>query len=332
MYNKQMLEDVLYGEARQFIEFGGFACIYPIEDLPYLRERMIAKGEEARWRSFAASNGPLIDRVRSVVRERRAVRKRELDGSAIDNYRGSKDSGVALYYLWLIGELATLRRDGVEAVYAPFEDVVPAAYQGSADVGDSRRFHIEKTVAAYGVCPAKKAGDRRIVGELIEQGRLIEVSSERGESHLVTSKNINVLSQSAASSAPEASLLSPLDIVVARGRALEVFGVPYIWEIYKKPENRKFGPYTMPILFDDAIVGRIDLGRTPGGSGLRINGFWREDDVARSDEADHALCDAVARMARFVGATEVIPGDGGADFDLDECNAALALLSSTAPG
>ena len=77
----------------------------------------------------------------------------------------------------------------------------------------------------------------------------------------------------------EATFLSPLDPVSARGRAKPLFGFDYVWEVYKPVEKRSFGYYTMPILWGDRLVGRFDpkLDRTTGT--LVINGLWLEDDA-----------------------------------------------------
>ena len=96
----------------------------------------------------------------------------------------------------------------------------------------------------------------------------------------------------------EATFLSPLDPVSARGRAKPLFGFDYVWEVYKPVEKRSFGYYTMPILWGDRLVGRFDpkLDRTTGT--LVINGLWLEDDALARDAA---FADALAAgMKRFV--------------------------------
>jgi uncharacterized protein YcaQ len=96
----------------------------------------------------------------------------------------------------------------------------------------------------------------------------------------------------------EANFLSPLDPVSARGRAKPLFGFDYVWEVYKPVEQRKFGYYTLPILWGDRLVGRFDpkLDRATGT--LVINGLWLEDDALARDAA---FADALAAgMKRFV--------------------------------
>ena len=72
----------------------------------------------------------------------------------------------------------------------------------------------------------------------------------------------------------EASFLSPLDPVSARGRAKPLFGFDYVWEVYKPVELRSFGYYTMPILWGDRLVGRFDPKLDRSSNTLVINGLW----------------------------------------------------------
>ena len=55
-----------------------------------------------------------------------------------DNYRGRKDSALALYYLWRIGEVMADHRERFERVYALTEPVAPpeALREVDADEAD----------------------------------------------------------------------------------------------------------------------------------------------------------------------------------------------------
>jgi len=52
----------------------------------------------------------------------------------------------------------------------------------------------------------------------------------------------------------EVTFLAPLEIVSARGRAKQVFGFDYVWEVYKPVEQRRWGYYVLPILYGDDLV------------------------------------------------------------------------------
>src|SRR5262249_21331975 len=55
------------------------------------------------------------------------------------------------------------------------------------------------------------------------------------------------------------TLLSPFDpLVWDRGRALDLFGFDYQIEFYKPAPKRIYGYYTLPILYDNRLIGRLD--------------------------------------------------------------------------
>jgi len=117
---------------------------------------------------------------------------------------------------------------------------------------------------------------------------------------IVTRNGVQVFSVEMATTEEEATFLSPLDPVSARGRAKPLFGFDYVWEIYKPVKKRSFGYYTMPILWGDRLVGRFDpkLDRTTGT--LVINGLWLEDPALAKDEAfAAAMTRGAARFRAF---------------------------------
>jgi uncharacterized protein YcaQ len=74
-----------------------------------------------------------------------------------------------------------------------------------------------------------------------------------------------------------AALLSPFDPVVwERTRALSMFGFHYRIEIYTPAPKRVFGYYTLPVLVDEALPGRIDLKSDRQNSVLRVQSAWHE--------------------------------------------------------
>ena len=79
-----------------------------------------------------------------------------------------------------------------------------------------------------------------------------------------------------------------------------------MWEVYKPAHLRKFGYYTLPILWGDRLVGRFDskLDRTT--STFVILGLWLEDEALGNDEAfAEAWVCGLRRFVTFLGASKL---------------------------
>jgi uncharacterized protein YcaQ len=103
----------------------------------------------------------------------------------------------------------------------------------------------------------------------------------------------------------EAVFLAPLDIVSARGRATKLFDFDYVWEVYKPAAVRRWGYYTLPILYGDQLVARVDPALDRTTMTLNVLGLWLEDTCAADEQFAGALGRGLAHFARFVGAQRV---------------------------
>jgi uncharacterized protein YcaQ len=158
-----------------------------------------------------------------------------------------------------------------------------------------------------------------MLGAMLADGDLIAVQVEGWKMvHYALGSDADVLSELGAGRVPKAwtpletttteevVFLAPLDHVSARGRAKEVFGFDYVWEVYKPEHQRRFGYYTLPILWGDRLAARFDskLDRTT--NTFVILGLWLEDEALGKDEAfAEALACGLARFVTFLGASKL---------------------------
>ena len=94
-------------ERREFFEWGGWLAVRPMEELPYFRVLMRREREQGHWIEVERDHADAIEEMRAVLRSGREVSNRSFamrDRTRIDNYRGRKDSALALHYLWRVGE------------------------------------------------------------------------------------------------------------------------------------------------------------------------------------------------------------------------------------
>jgi hypothetical protein len=246
------------------------------------------------------------------------------------SYRGRKDSALALYYLWRTGEVMTHHRDRFERVYAFTEEVAPAHLIRESDEAEADRFLIKKDVSFSGLSRLNRTSDswqrgvpfskaRQILEAMLADGEVIEVQVEGWKAvHYALGSDAKMLSDLSAGRVPEVwtpletttteevVFLAPLDHVSARGRAKVLFSFDYVWEVYKPEHQRRFGYYTLPVLWGDRLVARFDskLDRTT--STFIILGLWLEDQALGKDEAfAEALACGFARFVTFLGASQL---------------------------
>jgi uncharacterized protein YcaQ len=75
--------------------------------------------------------------------------------------------------------------------------------------------------------------------------------------------------------------------------------------VYKPQEKRRWGYYTLPILYQDRLVARADLKLEREARTLVVKGFWLEDHLILDDTFLLALRRGFQRFMRFVGAQDL---------------------------
>jgi uncharacterized protein YcaQ len=245
------------------------------------------------------------------------------------SYRGRKDSGLALYYLWRTGEVMTHHREKFERVYALSEAVAPAHLLYESDIDEAARFLIQKEISFSGLSRVVRMQEfylgepeekwKQMIERLLADGDLIEVQVEGWKAvHYALGSDAPVLLDLSAGRVPDAwapletttteevVFLAPLDPVSARGRAKTIFGFDFVWEVYKPEHLRKFGYYTLPVLWGDRLVARFDSKLDRVTNTFVILGFWLEDEALGTDEAfAEALARGFARFVTFLGASKL---------------------------
>ncbi len=110
------------------------------------------------------------------------------------------------------------------------------------------------------------------------------------------------------------TLLSPFDpIVWDRKRAAELFGFDYRIEVYTPAHKRRYGYFTLPILWRGAIVGRLDPKAYRKEGVFEVRALHFETGVLPTDALLADLADALRRMADWHGTPEVRVLQGESD-------------------
>jgi hypothetical protein len=330
-YNPQHLQELIYSE-RQFFDYGGTLLIYPIEEFPYWRRRMLRRRQRPGMQEYFEANAALLEQVRAEIRARGPLRSRDLQGERVNRYRSTKDTGVAMYYLWLIGELTIHSRIGRDRVYDFTEKLIPRQWLKTASEEETDAFFLRKALAQHSLTTRREF--TRILKTLNEhtpdaeeiQAKLDELLREdvlratqldgNRQTLYYLPENQSLLDELGAGRLPagwapledkqeEVVFLAPLEFVSARGRAKGIFQFEYTWEIYKPAVTRVYGPYTLPMLYGDRLVGRMDAKLDRPNRTLIVNGLWLEEGFEPDGEYQAAFERGLAHFARFLGAEKV---------------------------
>jgi uncharacterized protein len=335
-YKPEMWEAAAYKQ-RKFFDWGGWLAARPMDELPYWRVVMHRERDggygDPRLRQMAKEHAKAIVEVRAILKDRETVGNRDFeaaDRKKTQSYRGRKDSALALYYLWRIGDVMTHHRERFERVYALTENIAPKEliYEKTQDEAD--RFLVRKEISFGGITRIQRTGDsygrgepdraaKKLLETMLANGEIIEVKVDGWKAtQYALAEDEKVISSLSAGRIPKAwkpvdtttieetVFLAPLDHVSARGRAKELFGFDYVWEVYKPQHLRKFGYYVLPVLWGDRLVARFDskLDRTT--NTFNILGFWLEDKALGKNEAfAEALARGFARFVNFLGAEKM---------------------------
>jgi len=331
-YKPDDLYKMAYQQRKAF-DYGGWLFMYPMSEFPYWRLHMKHRQQTGiHYEAFRHPPAELIKFVLDELRGRGPLGNRDFEGAKVSawSYRGRKEASIALFYLWLTGEVMITNRKGFDRIYDLRERVLPSEYDFSAADSEAEDHFSRKCIAFLGLARESRwriefgnylhrdvtrdeAKER--IERLMEQGLISRVGVEGSkDAYLYLTSDQPHLSDLEAGRIPrkwkpvgpsteeEVTFLAPLEIVSARGRSKNVFDFEYLWEVYKPVHLRRWGYYTLPILYGDDLVARLDPKLDRKTNTLHILGFWLEDDAPKDEPFANALANGLRRFADMIGA------------------------------
>jgi uncharacterized protein YcaQ len=314
--------DQLLAEGQIFEYWSHAASFIPIEDYGLYRRLMLSRTEKSR--AWMEAHPDALEHVMERVREDGPVRSAEFartDGKA-GGWWEWKPEKRALEHLFAAGELMISRRENFNRVYDLRERVLENALPGWDDAlapneGEVRRTLALEAVRALGVAVARwipdyfrtpKKGAAGLLEELAEEGSLIQATIEDEPAYVHpdnTGLAEEILSGTLRSSVT--TLLSPFDPVVwDRARVLDLFGFDYKIEVYTPAARRRYGYYSLSILHEGTLVGRLDAKAHRKQGTFEVKAVYLEPGVAVSDDLVSSFAEALRDCAGWHGTPEVV--------------------------
>jgi uncharacterized protein len=314
--------DELLAEGAIFEYWSHAACFIPTEDYGLYRRLMLDKTDKTRV--WMEAHPDALEHVLGHIRREGPVRSAEFartDGKA-GGWWEWKPEKRALEHLFAAGELMISHRENFHRVYDLRERVLANTLPNWEDAlapteQEVRRALALKAVRALGVAVARwvpdyfrtpKRGAASLLEELADEGSLLRAEIE-DEPAYVHPENAR-LAEEVRSGRPQPSvttLLSPFDPVVwDRARASELFGFDYKIEVYTPAARRRFGYYSLPILHDGALVGRLDAKAHRKVGLFEVKAVHLEPDTPVSEELVAGLAGALRACAAWHATPEIV--------------------------
>ena len=330
-YLPRTLEELL--RHRQVFEYwANAACIVPMEDFP------LFQGTRRRYRRRLA---PHLTALRSVVRHvlagldangplaaRTFVSDHRVRGAWDLTDPKTKATSHALSLLLKTGDIAVVKREGLERYFDLTERAVPADLLERArrmSAAEADELMLEKYLKAYRVFdagdprfgwrPIPAASRRQALRRRVRAGTIVPLLIDGvGRQYFVRAEDSEALQRHERQAASENDLgddapmhfLAPLDnLLWRRSRILDLFGFAYTWEVYLPLSKRRYGHYAMPILFGDRFIGRLDPQLDRERRRLVIKLLQMEPHIRATTRLRKALRTAVESFARFHGAVDL---------------------------
>ena len=275
------------------------ASLIRVEDLPLYRWRMDALHSVSRyerWSAFAKENRPLLEWIKGEIGERGPLSVGELEherNARKGSWWGWSDVKNALEWMFMAGEVVSGGRKGFTRTYALPEQILSNSVREALAAAGTPEQHAaaRKTLllrAADALGPANlselsdyhrqgQTTARPFLKELVEAGDLTEARVAGWKDPVYLSRQVLASVTEATSGTNPTTILSPFDpLTWNRDRALRMFDFDYRIEIYTPKPKRIYGYYTLPILHNRKIVGRIDLKSDRQANTLRVQAAWAE--------------------------------------------------------
>lgn len=162
----------------------------------------------------------------------------------------------------------------------------------------------DKSSTAFLGIDLKAETRKRILSKLSEEGKICAVMVEGVKVpfyYLASDEELmQKILEGTADLKPRMSFIAPLDpLMWDKALVQTLWDFQYSWEIYTPAVKRKYGYYTLPILFGDKFVGRIEAVPDRKEEVLVVKGLWWEDNVRVTGKMRDALDRALKKFAGF---------------------------------
>ena len=340
-YSRDSLDRMIYRRKLLFEYWAHAACFVPATDIAAWKRAMLDyRARHTGWSVFLRRNRRLMESTEAAIRDRGPLANADFEqkrpGGA--GWWSWKPVTHALHGLWMSGRSMVHSRRHFQKRYDISERVLPAI-ETTAPLSRAEfaRWHLRRSLHAMGAAsepdlnryltfPRTPATERRaLLKRLVREGEVVtlEVEGQRAPWYALR-EDLPALERAGRqrSASSGTTLLSPFDSFLwHRDRTRALFDFDYVIEVYVPGHKRVHGYYSLPILHEGRLIGRLDAKNHREHARLEVRSVHFEPWLAHGGAAPHArwggidsdaalagTAQAIASLGEFTGASRITLG------------------------
>jgi hypothetical protein len=327
-YRKEDLYRLAYEDRRIFEGWGHAMCYMPMDHYRYLiaanKERAKSKIIHTGW--FSRVDPDIVEAALERVTKEGPLGSGDFEGKkSSSGWWGWKPSKRALEALFSAGDLMVTRRDGFQRIYDLTERILPSWVDTSEPTEEERnRFFVTRTLGSLGAikpidvksyyhawCVKLGLSTKEIqalLDGLVDEGAAVSLSVKGiNKPYYCLSEDVPLLGELEKNWVYNGVRFANYfdSLLWNADRLEELFGFERVLEVYLKPEQRKYGYFTTPILYGDQLVGRLDPKLERKEQKLIVRGLWYEDGFKPDELYQNEFEKTLEDFARFNGVEKI---------------------------
>lgn len=293
-------------------------CIVPIKDFGFCKKGNDNISRQEKLRKFVLENSKQLNQLLERINKTGEINSFRINDSwgvkkLPENLKWRK---VALDVLWKTGKLVISKRLNGRKYFDLPQKIYGVKYKWINN-NKLKPEQIIRRIKSVGILPKTGTGQgwlgigrgqeiSPIISKLLKEKILIELQIENVKrKYVMISYDIKYLKKlSSMNQIFNTVFLAPLDnLLWDRETIKDVFDFEYRWEVYKPKTQRKYGHYTLPILYGEKFIGRIEPRQV--GKTLEIRGLWVEPNFEWNELVDESFHNYLETFKNYLGVESV---------------------------
>ncbi|PWQ97553.1 winged helix-turn-helix domain-containing protein [Leucothrix arctica] len=286
------------------------AAFLPIDDfrfsLPY---KQALKSGQVHW--YKDPDLKLMAELLLRIEAEGPLRSRDLETNTVkrEGWWDWKPAKKALEQLYMQGDLMVCDREGFQKKYDLTERVLPSHVNTESPSVEAFAAHLlDQQLRCHGLVSVKgvtylrrntvlRNAVKALMNDRLAQGLLEQVELSSGEVYFLASGALERLLPRVSN---RLVILSPFDnCVIQRDRLKALFQYEYLIECYVPAAKRQYGYFSLPLLYRDQFIGRMDCKAHRKDRHLEIRFLHFESHEFDDEQVIDAFAKAIKDFCQF---------------------------------